>query len=308
MRLALIDIGSNTIRLLVCEIGSDSKFKRLKHRRIVTRLADGMVQTHRLNKKGRKATLKGVSSFLQTCNLLHVEKAYAIATNAVREAIDGQEFISEIRSKTGIEVEIITGEQEADLTYEGIKGFIDESSTSVIVDIGGGSTELIYIEGMSILKRSIPIGVVKLKDMFLKKIPPDNDSIRQAQQYIIDLFKSSGIFDYKPQKLFITGGSATTLASIDMKIKRYNPDLVHLHNVSFDKVDELIGMVSKMTQKEITETLWIDNKRAEVILAGLLLIKHLMIAFKLNLFVVSDYGLLEGLASKKTREIFNQRL
>ncbi|MCX8026938.1 MAG: hypothetical protein N3A62_03640 [Thermodesulfovibrionales bacterium] len=303
MRLALIDIGSNTIRLLICDVGSDGKIKRIKHRRIVTRLADGIVQTHRLNKKGRQATLKGVSSFLQTCNLLNVEKVYAIATNAVREAMDGQEFISEISSKVGIEVEIISGEQEADLTYEGIKGFIDESSTSVIVDIGGGSTELIYIEGMNILKRSIPMGVVKLKDMFLKKTPPDKDSIRQAQQYIIDLLKSNGIFDFKPQKLFITGGSATTLASIDMKLKRYNPDLVHLHNVSYDKVDELIERVSKMTLKEIIETLWVDIKRAEVIMAGLLLIKHLMNAFKVNLFVVSDYGLLEGLAFKKSMDI-----
>ncbi|MFQ3574190.1 MAG: hypothetical protein SNJ53_06110 [Thermodesulfovibrionales bacterium] len=306
MNISLIDIGSNTIRLLICEVNHDLGIKRLKSRRVVTRLGNSIVETKSLCKKGKKATIKALLSFLKTCRSNNVSNIYAIATSALRESIDGKEFVREIKETTGIDVEIISGEEEAGLTLDGIKGFIDKKKSTAIVDIGGGSTEFIYYNDKITIKKSLPIGVVGLKDLFLKKIPPSEDTTRLIENHVFMLLKDKNILNQMPDQLIITGGSATTLACIDKKLKRYNPDLVHLHVINLKTLDHLIKRVSALDIEQISKIIGLDKKRADLILPGMLVIKVFLIGFNLDSFTISDYGLLEGLALKKVNALSSQ--
>ncbi|MCX8070696.1 MAG: hypothetical protein N2738_09360, partial [Thermodesulfovibrionales bacterium] len=166
MKIACVDVGSNTIRLLIGEI--DKGFiKRLKTRRFVTALAKGMSSSRELNKKGKVLTLKAIDDFLSLCKLYDVTHIFAIGTSALRESIDGQDFVDEIKRATGLEIEIISGQREAYLNYEGISSSFDLSHKALVIDIGGGSTEWIYKENSNINHSSLPVGAIKLYDVFI---------------------------------------------------------------------------------------------------------------------------------------------
>ncbi|HIJ60510.1 MAG TPA: hypothetical protein HPP56_07855 [Nitrospirae bacterium] len=304
MKLACIDVGSNTVRLLISEVNNRGKLKRLNTKRVVTHLGSALSETKALNITGKNLTVKALSKFIDLSKKYNVSHIYAVGTSALRESKDGQEFVDTIRKLLDINIEIISGQREAQLTYEGIKASLDNVDHTLILDIGGGSTECVYMEGEKIMHTSIPIGAIKLYDLFIKKDPPSKEEIIDAKTYVLTKLSNSKLAIDKPFKkeLLATGGTATTLATIDLEINRYNGQKVHLHRLTRQRVLHIFKQLINTPFKERLKLKGLEKKRAKIIITGLLILIEIMDFTKSKALTISDYGLLEGLMFEKSLE------
>ena len=189
MRLAVIDLGTNSIRFDVHEISSNRKglvqHRRLYREKTMVRLGQDLFSAGKLSTEGKRRTLEAAHSFKETMDALHVDKIVAFGTAAVRDASDGEIFLKELEEKTGIHFRMITGAEEASLIAKGILHFEkNPSGIFALVDIGGGSTEVSICKGKKILRsHSFNLGVAKLQQVFLKTQPPANRS--QERRYTV---------------------------------------------------------------------------------------------------------------------------
>lgn len=190
MRLAVIDLGTNSIRFDVHEISSNRKgmvqHRRLYREKTMVRLGQDLFLAGNLSSEGKRRTLEAVHSFKSTMDALHVDKIVAFGTAAVRDASDGQGFLKEIESKTGVHFRMITGAEEAALIAKGVLHFDRHpSGTYALIDIGGGSTEVSICKGKTILHSfSFNLGVAKLQQVFLKTQPPKKTKTKKEKSPI----------------------------------------------------------------------------------------------------------------------------
>lgn len=296
---AVIDVGSNTIRLLIGR-RKPGKLKRFLSRREVTRLGRGLQLSGLLNDVNIGASIDCLSRFRTVCDELHVDNVYAVGTAALREAGNRDEFISRVKRETGIEIRVISGDTEADLTLMGVRPLLDEYQSSVLaVDIGGGSTEFIYSDG-SFLKLSSPIGAVKIHEKFIGGDPPSSAEITRMKNLIRSEFEAivSGInmgnFVNDSVRAIFTGGTPTTLAAIDLKMDVYDGDMINGHKLTMSAVNKIFASLTPLSTKD-RNVAGLEKERADIILAGTLILIVIMEVFMLSEITVSDYGLMEGI-------------
>ncbi len=243
MLLASIDVGSNTLRLLVGSIDG-SRIIRQRAEMVITRLANRINKTGMLDQENidkSVSVLKGFSRIISEYNVKHVK---AVGTSALREAGNSKEFIQRVLSDTGIKIEVISGIKEAELTAKGVLFSMPKNNSSFIVDIGGGSTEWILCKDSSVLETgTIPKGVVKLTEDHIRSDPPSekdlfllNDEISQLLNQLkartCDRIKSG-------TELIGTAGTITTLASIDLGLQAYDHDRIHMHHMSTQRLYDI---------------------------------------------------------------------
>jgi exopolyphosphatase/guanosine-5'-triphosphate,3'-diphosphate pyrophosphatase len=234
------------------------------------------------------------------CNELHVDNVYAVGTAALREASNCDEFISQVKRETGVEIQIISGDTEADLTLKGVRQLLADYHSSVLaVDIGGGSTELIYSNGHS-LKLSFPIGAIKIHEKFIDGDPPSSVEITGMKNLIRSEFEtivSMASMDKLANdgcKAIFTGGTPTTLAAIDMKMDVYDGDMINGHRLAIAAVNKIFMSLASLSTNDRNMT-GLEKERADIILAGTLIMIVIMEVFRLSEITVSDYGLMEGI-------------
>lgn len=305
MKIACIDVGSNTIRLLIGDVKRGT-IKKLKSRRVVTALAKGLSGSQKLNDKGKSLTLKALKDFLTLCKLYDVAYIFAIGTSAMRDSLDGQDFLDIIKVETGLEIEIISGQREAYLNYEGIISTIDLPQKAFIIDIGGGSTEWIYKDDVRLIHSSMPVGAIKLYDSFIHKDPPTEKEIDHTKTFIQSELSKSELTKLSfnnSQPFIVTGGTATTLASIDLGLSRYNSEKVHLHKIAKTKANEIFHHLISIPLVERAKVRGLEKKRAGIIITGLLILMSVMDFTGFQEVIISDFGLLEGLIYEKTKAI-----
>ncbi|MBI5192332.1 MAG: Ppx/GppA family phosphatase [Nitrospirae bacterium] len=181
-----IDIGTNTLRLLIAEFSPDGKYRKVKSERHITRLGEGISSTGRLKETAMERTSSVLKRFAKICSEYPLDGIYAVATSAVREASNGPDFIKKIKSEAGLDVDVISGDEEARLTMLGIASGLDlKGSDFLLMDIGGGSTEFIFAsEGDIISKVSTDIGVVRFTEQYLKSDPPQDEEIEKLETAI----------------------------------------------------------------------------------------------------------------------------
>lgn len=296
---AAIDVGSNTIRTLIGYI-EDKKIHRLFLDRATTRLAEGLKDTGYLKRKNIENSikvLKGISSTLSKYKVLDIK---AVGTAALREAKNSREFIEEVKRETGIEIRIISGQEEARLTLKGALSGLDISEKALIVDIGGGSTEWIIYEPVNPAKTcygTMPVGVVNLLESYIKNDPPTESELEAIKDDAADKIRKlrDVVSKRNPKTLIGTGGTITTLASIDLSLDRYEPEVVHGHRLPLRRLEEIrdgLIAVPIMIRKAIKG---LEPGRADLIIPGIILTIKIVKEFGLGEIIVSDYGLLEGL-------------
>lgn len=303
MRAAVIDIGSNTLRLLICSIDKEKGLQRLKTKRVVTGLARGIVETSSLNPKAKKGSLKTLEDFVSLCKQQRCGHIYALGTSALREALDGPDFVNDIEALTGLKVEILSGQREAELTCGGILDSIAQDKPSLLLDIGGGSVEWI-LKGPQLIHASIPIGAIKLTERHVRHDPPTEAEINQIVNCIRRGIAETGLPAYMPiagLQLVATGGTATTIACIDLGLGRYDGNRVHQHRIGKGAFLALIDRFQQAPLASLFSINGLDRKRAGIILAGSLILKAFVDISQAEEIIVSDYGLLEGFL----RETFN---
>jgi len=297
--IASIDIGSNTVRLLILESTGDQKLNLLVSKRDITRLGEGIDTQGKLAEHRMQNTLKVLIRFRQICLENGDPPLFAVATSAVREASNGQEFVRLVKKETGIDIKIIPWEEEARLTLEGVYWKIPHKNRKVItLDIGGGSTEFILSEGKNIKGFcSTSLGVVRLTEKFITQHPVDKKEYHSLQNHLqceLQAVKNK-LSAFLPELLIGTAGTVTTLAAIKENIYPYDPKKIH--GSTFSK-SEAESILDDLKEKSLSQRLLvkpIEPGREDLIIAGTAIVLEVMRAFGCEILTVSEYSLREGL-------------
>ena len=297
--IASIDIGSNTARLLIIEPKDDQKFNLLVSERNITRLGEGIEAQGKLTEHRIQTTLKVLSIFRQICLENGDPPIFAVATSAVREASNGQEFVRRAKKETGIDIKIITWEEEARLTLEGVYWKIPHENRRVITfDIGGGSTEFILSQGENIKDFcSTSLGVVRLTEKFITQHPVDEreyHSLQNHLQYELQTVKKK-LSAFLPELLIGTAGTVTTLAALKENIYPYDPEKIHGSTFSRPEAEAILDDLKGRSLSQRLLLKPIETGREDLIIAGTAIVLETMRAFGCEILTVSEYSLREGL-------------
>ena len=297
--IASIDIGSNTVRLLILESTGDQKLNLLVSKRDITRLGEGIDAQGKLTEHRMQATLKVLSRFRQICLENGNPPLFAVATSAVREASNGQEFVRRAKKETGIDIKIIPWEEEARLTLEGVYWKIPHENRKVItLDIGGGSTEFILSEGKNIKGFcSTSLGVVRLTEKFITQHPVDEKEYHSLQNHLQDELQTvkNKLSAFLPELLIGTAGTVTTLAALKENIYPYDPEKIHGSTFSRPEAESILDDLKgkSLSQRLLLKPM--EPGREDLIIAGTAIVLETMRAFGCEILTVSEYSLREGL-------------
>ncbi|WP_297211773.1 MULTISPECIES: Ppx/GppA phosphatase family protein [Thermodesulfovibrio] len=292
--IAVIDVGSNTIRILIGKLKKD-KIIKIYHDRAVTQLGKNINTTKRLNNNSIEKSIKIIKKFKAIAEEFNSTEIIAIGTSALRESLDGQDFCNKVREESGLSLKIITGNQEAYYMLEGIvAGLKVQKKELFAIDIGGGSTEWIYLDGQEILKGSIPSGALRDYKIFFKSDPPLQFEIENFYQ---DLRKKieKNIPLLRINKIYVTGGTATTIAMIEKKLDFYNSEDVHLTKISIKNLKSIFSKISKLPVNSRKNIAGLTQDRAGIIIPGIIIMDSICEYVKAKEIIVSDYGLMEGI-------------
>ncbi|MDT8318294.1 MAG: exopolyphosphatase [bacterium] len=304
MKLASIDVGTNTVRLLIADIDETGNMRDTLVKRVITRLGGGFAGGY-LHGESKRRTMTALIDFAKIIAENGICSMRCAATSAIREAVDGQAFIDEIRSETGLLVDVISGEVEASLTLKGVLSQLDRAEkTALVFDIGGGSTEYILAEkGEVNALQSLNMGVVSLTETCLKSDPPSSADI-SAIKAIVDNFlltlkrefPSLDMLERRSGSILVgTAGTITTLAALDQKLDIYDSGKINNYRLTRAALNRLFDSLIAKTHKEREAMPGLEEGRADLIIVGTIIVLGTMENFGFDEMVVSDYGLLEGL-------------
>jgi exopolyphosphatase/guanosine-5'-triphosphate,3'-diphosphate pyrophosphatase len=301
--LAAIDVGSNTIRLLIGEV-EDHKIRDVYSDRKTTRLGNLVDETGMLQDENMRASLAVLEEFSSILGKYGVEHVRAVATSALREASNSASFVKQVLDNTGIQIEVIPGEREAELTLKGVLlSFHDidpnRQISGFIVDIGGGSTEWILYGNDLLDMGSIPMGVIKLTRQFIKTDPVSLSDIGNMDREIVSLLQGLrprvGHYIDRDTHFIGTAGTFTTIASVDLGLDAYSRKKIHLHRISLEKLRAMSENLLSLPLEKRKRVKGLEPERADLIIPGLQFTIKVMDFFRFDELTVSDYGLLEGL-------------
>ncbi len=292
---AAIDMGSNTILMVIAEVFPDKSFKILTDEHSIARLGEGVDKTGLINEQAKSRAIDIIKKYKNICNEYHVDKILALGTSALRDAKNGQEIIAEFREILDGEVGIIPGDQEANLSFAGT---VEGSQLCTVIDIGGGSTEFITGESGEVLyKKSLNIGAVRLTEKFFSQIPPKPDEILKAVEFIVNAFDEIDA-DMIYKNLYAVAGTPTTISAISQNIREFEYDKIHGDVLVPERINSVLNIVNSTPLAEIIEKYGIHPQRADVISAGTLILKLAMEFFRIGNCKVSAHGLRYGILKK----------
>ncbi len=297
-QVAVIDCGTNSIRLLIAEI-SGSTFKEVIRTMEIVRLGQGVDENKAFHPDAINRTLLAVKSFKEIIDRNNVDKIRFCATSATRDAMNRNLFIDGVRDILNVQVEVIPGEEEAALSFTGATYQLDQGSGPfLVVDIGGGSTEVVYGDKKVISAKSVNIGCVRMSERHLTNQPPTMDQIASA---IVDIdiaitHAAVSVPINSAKSLIAVAGTATTVAAAALDLSKYDRDLIHLSKISADKVHKVAQMFQSMNKSEISALPYMHEGRVDVITAGSLVLSRVMEATGAVEFVASESDILDGMA------------
>lgn len=292
---ATIDAGSNSILLLIAFFDEKGSFRRILDKSEITRLGKNLNKTGMLSEDSTLKSLEVLKKYRKICDETGVSEIASVGTMALRTAKNSNEFIQKVYTETGINIEIINGEEEAKLSYLAVRAGIGIINETIIFDVGGGSAEFIYCDENGIKNRfSINTGAVRFTEDFLKSDPVKPDELQSAGE-LISKEISVLISGRSIKSLIGSGGTVTNLTAVKYKMKKYNPDVVQGTVITLDELQTLISEFSGKTIEERKKIPGLEPKRADIILAGALIIKSILMHSGMNSFTVSDYGVRHGL-------------
>ena len=299
-RLAAIDLGTNTIRLLVVEVAEDRKWTPLAQAQTIARLGEGFRTSGRLGEAAMERAVATVAEFCSRARALGAERILIIGTSAVREAANRSALLDRVRRVTGQEVQVVPGEDEGRLTMLGVLHGLSALSGSIVVfDIGGGSTEFILARDReSVRARSLALGVVPLAERYMSPEPVDWSRYAGLEREVqAQLARELGDFlpERRPDHLIGTAGTVTTLAALDQALPEYDPEKVHGYRLQRHRIEELLATLGALPVAARAALPCLEPGRADVIIPGIAICLAAMDAFGSRSLLVSDFGLREGI-------------
>lgn len=298
-RVASIDIGTNTILLLVAEVSQET-FKVLFDQETVVRLGEGVHQTGFLSEAAMERGIRALRVYVDRCKEMEAHQIFAAGTSALREAKNAGLFLQRVEEELGLSIEVISGEEEAHLSYLAVaKDFKNPFEYLLVVDVGGGSTELILGKGDEILRwRSFPLGIVRFTERFLISDPVREEEyqamVEEIQRNLIDFPLSES-----PLSMVSIGGTGTALASVELGLESFRVDKIHRFVLTKEALRNQLTLYRSKTIEERKRIKGLSASRADVILAGGAILFLIMERFGCPSLTISAHGVRYGLLYKK---------
>ena len=298
MLLAGIDIGTLTCRLLIGRVSEEGRLTEVYADRRILRLGEGVDRDRLLRPAAMARVIETLRDWRSVMTKHRVDGHLAVATSAVRDARNREEFLGRVKQEVGFDVEVISGEEEARRTMLGIRSGLPAGVSDILgLDIGGGSTEFIRDRpGRAPVIRSIDIGVVRLTERLLTQDPPAADEIQAARELIRKETEQAtrAIGERDGVTLVGTAGSITTLAAMAQKLPVYEPARIHNYRLGLETIRELERELLGRTKAQRRGMPGLEAGREEVIVAGTLILRTVMETLGFTEGLVSDLGLREG--------------
>lgn len=279
MKISIIDVGSNSVRLAMLADG-----KTLYKKLATTRLGGGLAATGKMSGEAIERTAKAISAFISHAKEEGAQKHYVFATAAVRSAYNRQQFLDRVKQLCNVDVDVISGEDEA---QAGLLGAL-KGGDGGIIDVGGASTEVtVQFGGRVLYSKSVDIGTVRLNDLAGR----DRDRLLKV---ISQKLKDYGTFSAKPYKMYSIGGTATTIASVKHALKEYDPEIVDGTVITLEEVTAMADRILSLSVEEVRTLSGMEPRRADVIGGGCLLMGEVMRHFGVSSITVSESDNIEG--------------
>ena len=299
VRVAVLDIGTNSTRLLIAEVDPDSGDidEIVRHSR-VTRLGDGVDAGGSLSEVAIGRVLETLGDYRREMDANDCQANLAVMTSAVRDAANGEEFAARVGDEYGLDAQILKGEQEAQLTFLGaMAGRPAAVEPTVVIDIGGGSTEFVVGVGRSAgFHVSVPVGVVRMTERHIHHDPPSPSELQElAVQTREEFLAAIPATERDPVRSGIAvAGTATSAASMEQELEPYDPGRVHGHPLLLATVELLLARLAEMNEEERRRVPGLHPDRAPTIIAGMILLSVAMRVMDLEKVEVSEHDILYG--------------
>jgi exopolyphosphatase / guanosine-5'-triphosphate,3'-diphosphate pyrophosphatase len=295
-RVAVIDIGSNSTRLLVADVG-DGRVTPVERRSTVTRLGRGVDLSGQLAAEAIEAACAAVDPYVATVEELGAEKVDAIATSAVRDATNGSAFVAELRERFALSARVLDGEEEARLTYLGATSETAPTAPTLVIDIGGGSTEMVVGEGRHIdWHVSLQAGVVRHTERHFVHDPPTPVELEALATDLRGLIEAARAGAPVAEAGIAVAGTPTSLAAIELELEPYDPRRVHGHVLELRSIQRMLSLLASTPLEQRTQIRGLHADRAPTIVAGVVALVEAMRAFDLERITVSEHDILYGAA------------
>lgn len=300
-RVAAVDCGTNSIRLLIGEAGAEGQLVELDRQTKIVRLGQGVDATGEFHPDALRRTFATTEAYARLIAEAGVEadRIHFVATSASRDARNRQEFFDGIEARLGVVPDVITGETEAQLSFTGALSRVrPEAEPVLVMDIGGGSTELIVGSAAGQLHSaiSLDIGSVRLTERFLKVNPPVPSDVTAATEYVDGLLQRAGV-DFEAVGTWIgVAGTATTLAGVLLGLEKYDRARVHGAKLAVTAIAQMRDRLTSMTVEEIRALPSMHPGRADVITAGALIAARVAARMSVPVLIVSESDILDGIA------------
>jgi exopolyphosphatase/guanosine-5'-triphosphate,3'-diphosphate pyrophosphatase len=298
MRVAVIDIGTNSTRLLLSDVAGP-RVEQVERRTTVTNMGRGVDHTGLICSEAIEDVCAVVADYKARYEEMGAERLIAIATSAVRDATNGDAFIAELRERFEIDARLLTGEEEAHLTYLGATAERPAEDPTLVFDIGGGSTELIVGSGTDVgFHTSLQAGTIRQSERHLTSDPPDPHELEDLATEIRHLVEGAIAAqpDARPTHAIAVAGTPTSLAAIDQELEPYDPGRVHGHRLPMKRVQRMLSRLSSLPLAERLRVPGLHPGRAPTIVAGTVILVQVMRAFGLEEVEVSELDILHGSA------------
>jgi exopolyphosphatase/guanosine-5'-triphosphate,3'-diphosphate pyrophosphatase len=302
-RVAVVDIGTNSTRLLVAEV--DASVRELGRDSIVTRLGEGVDATGRLGEEPQRRVFAALDRYVAIIRAHRAEQRHAVMTSAVRDAANGAEFAAAVRERYGLEGRTLSGDEEARLTFLGATAARDRSDPTplLVIDIGGGSTELVVGAGADVdFHVSLQTGVVRHTERHIHHDPPEPtelDAIAAEVRAAIEAAVPAAVRERAGAAVAVAG-TATSAAAIDLALDPYDPDRVEGHRIALARLEAIGGALAAIPLAERRAVTGLHPDRAPTIVAGTILLREVLRAFGLDAVWISERDILWGVALDST--------
>jgi exopolyphosphatase/guanosine-5'-triphosphate,3'-diphosphate pyrophosphatase len=290
-RVAAVDLGTNSTRLLVADV-ENGRVDELVRRLTITRLGEGVDERRKLLPVPIARVRNCLADYRRELEGLGAERTLCIATSSVRDAENGEAFLGEIEWSYGFETLLLSGEEEAALMIRGVTAGRPPLDDVLVVDIGGGSTELVLATGGEVaFATSLDVGCVRVTERFLGSDPPSRPELAAAGGYVRSLLP-----ELSASAAIGVAGTVTTLATLDRGDSEYDPARTHGHRIPLASVEEQLERLAALTTEARLAVPGIEPGRAPVIVAGIVVLREVMTAYDLEEIEVSERDILHGAA------------
>ena len=305
MKIGTIDIGTNSMRLLIAEYIDGNLVNRKKYVN-TTRIGQGVDEQGYIREDAIERNIKALEEFSSICKEEECKNVYCMGTSALRDSKNKDIFVNLAKEKSGIDVDIIDGEKESHLGFIGVLQGLEKTEEILVIDIGGGSTEFIIGDKDGIrFSKSENVGALRMTEKFLKQDPINENEFKDMSCFISNEIKDTleYIKNDNVKKLVGIGGTITSLSSMNQELEVYSMEKIHNSRITLKQIEFILQNLKKMTLSDKKTLKGLQPKRADIITAGVEILHTIMKNLEIDEITVSEYDNLEGLMCQKIKNM-----